>query len=107
MKTGRCTAFWFSVLILGVVGQASAEGDPLTGKALARDSCAGCHDVEPGGQMKQDPPSFAAIAAFRSPAYIQENIVSPHGQMPEIVQVFGRNVDDLVTYIVSLEEPCF
>jgi hypothetical protein len=28
----------------------------------------------------------------------------PHTGMPEVAQVLGLNVDDLVAYIVSLEE---
>jgi hypothetical protein len=27
--------------------------------------------------------------------------------MPDVAQILGLNVDDLVAYIVSLEEPCF
>jgi hypothetical protein len=55
--------------------------------------------------MKQDPPSLAAIAIYRSPEYIRSNIVAPHGAMPDIANVLGLNVDDLVAYITSLDRP--
>ncbi len=57
--------------------------------------------------MKQDPPAFTAIANFRSPEYIHANITFPHQGMPEVAQVLGPDVDDLVAYILSLEEPCY
>jgi hypothetical protein len=56
--------------------------------------------------MKQEPPAFAAIAAYRSPGYIRTNIINPHSNMPEIATAAGLNVDDLVAYITSLERGC-
>ena len=97
----------FGLMSLGISGVALAEGDPVAGKETAREWCARCHDIERGGQWKRDPPSFSAIAAFRSPEYIHSNITFPHERMPDIAQVLGLNVDDLVAYIVSLEEPCY
>jgi hypothetical protein len=54
--------------------------------------------------MKQEPPSFAAIAVYRSAEQIRSKIMVPHMGMPEVAQVLGLNVDDLVAYIVSLDE---
>jgi hypothetical protein len=54
--------------------------------------------------MKQEPPSFAAIAVYRAADQIRSKIAAPHTGMAEIAQVLGLNVDDLVAYIVSLEE---
>ena len=53
--------------------------------------------------MKQDPPSFAAIAVYRSPDQIRSKIIAPHVGMPEVAQILGLEVDDLIAYIVSLE----
>jgi len=78
-------------------------GHAAVGRAVAEQWCAECHDIEPGGRFKQIPPSFAAIAAYRPAEYIRANILFPHDGMPEVVKVFGLNVDDLVAYIQSLE----
>jgi mono/diheme cytochrome c family protein len=80
-----------------------AQGDPEVGQNLAADWCSRCHDIGRQGQMKQDPPSFAAIAVYRSPDQIRDKIIAPHVAMPEVAQVLDLNVDDLVAYITSLE----
>ena len=82
-----------------------AQGDAIAGRHLAMEWCSSCHNVAADGQMKQDPPSFAAIAGYRSPGYIRSNIVAPHGAMPDIANILGLNVDDLVAYITSLDRP--
>ena len=107
MKIDLRSAMRLAVLSIGVSGMALADGDPIAGKEAAKEWCAGCHDVEPGGQMKQDPPAFTAIANYRSPDYIHANITFPHERMPDVAQILGLNVDNLVAYIVSLEEPCY
>ena len=107
MKAAIRSAMCLGLMLLGIPGMALADGDPVAGKEAAREWCAGCHDVEPGGRMKRDPPAFTAIANYRSPDYIHANITFPHQRMPEVAQVLGLNVDDLVAYIVTLEEPCF
>ena len=107
MKASLRSAMWLGVMSLGLSDIARADGDPVAGKETAREWCADCHDVEPGGQMKQDPPSFTAIANYHSPDYIRANITFPHVAMPDVVHVLGLDVDDLVAYILSLEEPCF
>ena len=98
----------FLILVGGALGlhSAWAEGDLEAGQELAVQWCSRCHDIGPDGAMKQEPPSFAAIAVYRTPEYIWTNIMIPHGNMPEIAQVLGLNVDDLAAYIVSLEKPC-
>jgi mono/diheme cytochrome c family protein len=89
-------AFWHN--------QAHGQGDAEAGEDLAADWCSRCHDIGREGQMKQNPPSFAAIAVYRSPDQIRSKIIAPHAAMPEVVQVLGLNADDLVAYIVSLEQ---
>jgi len=105
----RAAAMLFSVsVVVAAAGPAvaAATGDPAKGAALAQQWCSRCHNVQPGGAMKQQPPAFAAIAAYRSPGYIRTNIINPHSNMPEIATAAGLNVDDLVAYITSLERGC-
>jgi mono/diheme cytochrome c family protein len=83
--------------------QAWAAGDPEAGRELAARWCSQCHDISPGGQMKQQPPAFAAIAVYRSPEQIRGKIFFPHTGMPEYAQILGLDADDLTAYIVSLE----
>lgn len=92
-----------ALALLALPAVAAEPGDPARGQELARQWCSECHDVEPGGGFKQTPPSFASIAVYRSPEHIRANILFPHEGMPELAQVFGLEVDDLVAYIVSLE----
>jgi mono/diheme cytochrome c family protein len=82
---------------------ARAAGDAEAGRQLAIEWCSQCHDVMPGGQMRQEPPAFAAIAVYRSPEQIRARIVFPHQAMPEYAQILGLDADDLTAYIVSLE----
>jgi mono/diheme cytochrome c family protein len=97
-------AFIFFVGVALAQSQASAQGDADAGQDLAADWCSRCHDIGREGRMKQEPPSFAAIAVYRTADQIRSRIAAPHTGMPEIAQVLGLNLDDLVAYIVSLEE---
>jgi mono/diheme cytochrome c family protein len=103
-----------SLLLVGIVSAgllgspALAAGDAAKGEALAKEHCSRCHDVAAGGAFKQYPPSFAAIAAYRSEDQIHARIVFPalHSAMPEVAFYFlgADGVDDLIAYIMSLEE---
>lgn len=84
-----------------------AGGDAAKGRELARELCARCHNVEAGGAFKQHPPSFAAIAVFRSKEQIFGRVMYPplHTGMPQLgYQLNPDNVQHLVAYIASLEE---
>ncbi|MGI9334490.1 MAG: c-type cytochrome, partial [Gammaproteobacteria bacterium] len=73
---------------------------------IAREACARCHNVDPGGPFKQHPPSFASIAVFRSQEQIYGRIVFPplHSSMPQIgYMLTPQNVNHIIAYIVSLE----
>ena len=107
MKFAIRSAVCLGVMSLSISSLAMADGDPIAGKQSAREWCADCHDVEPGGRMKQNPPSFTAIANYHSPDTLHANITFPHVAMPDVVHVLGLDVDDLVAYILSLEEPCY
>ena len=87
-----------------------ADADINHGKVLAEQVCSKCHDVGPNGKMKQDPPSFAAIAAYRTRDQIFAKILAPHVAMPKVIYewtwiVNKSSVDDVIAYILSLEKP--
>jgi mono/diheme cytochrome c family protein len=102
------------LVLLGIVSAsllgspALAAGDAVEGEKLAKEHCARCHNVAAGGAFKQYPPSFTAIAAYRSEDQIHARIVFPtlHSAMPEVAFYFlgAKGVDDLIAYIMSLEE---
>ena len=108
MRIGRL-AFTGLALISFVVapGFAQAEGDQDNGAELAAEWCERCHDIQPDGAFKQHPPSFTAIAIYRSEDQIYGRIaISPiHSIMPQMGYVLTTdNINDLVAYIVSLEK---
>jgi len=86
---------------------AFAAGNAAAGAKLAREHCAQCHNVSPGGAFKTYPPSFASIAAYRSEGQIYARIVMPamHSGMPQVALYLLQpdQVSDLIAYIVSLE----
>lgn len=75
------------------------------GKDIADEYCSECHNILPDGEFKQNPPSFAAIAKYRSADQIKQRIISPSShQMPRYTQyMIGGNIDDMVAYILTLE----
>ena len=88
------------------VQYASAEPDPANGATLAQEYCSRCHNVEVNGPFKLHPPSFASIAAYRSPEQIYGRIAFPplHASMPQVGYMLDPgNIEDMVAYIVSLE----
>ena len=94
------------VLTMLSISTALAEGDVAVGEEIARESCVRCHNVEPGGPFKEHPPTFAAIAVYRSDEQIYGRIMFPplHSSMPEIGYMLSPdNVEHLVAYIRSLE----
>ena len=86
---------------------AFAEGDAAKGGELAREICVRCHHVEAGGPFKLHPPSFAAIAVYRTDVQVYGRIMFPplHAGMPQLgYRLTPDNVDHIVAYIRSLEE---
>lgn len=103
----RCLCLGGAIALSGLSGTALAqEGNITMGRQIAEEYCVSCHDVDPGGAFKQEPPSFAAIAIYRSPEQIRERIVTPiHAATPRYAEyMIGGNIDDMVAYIASLEE---
>jgi mono/diheme cytochrome c family protein len=100
-----------SLLAGGAASAAESRGE---GERVARDACATCHQVKPGGRRPEpvwDPdqrtgvraPSFAEIA--RDPAkdaiYIRSVLAQPHAPMKEQM-LSDDDREALVRYIRSL-----
>ncbi len=98
---GFATGLWLAT------ASAFAADDIANGAASAEEWCAACHDVSPDGAFKEYPPSFAAIAVYRSPEQILWRIQVPpeHARMPRLGYILDKQtIRDLVAYIVSLEK---
>lgn len=101
-KFGACCG----ILMTLSISTAVAEGDVATGEEIARESCVRCHNVDADGPFKEHPPSFAAIAVYRSEEQIFGRIMFPplHSSMPQLGYMLSPdNVEHLVAYIRSLE----
>jgi mono/diheme cytochrome c family protein len=102
------TAVALAAIGAAAAGAALAEGDTAAGAALAREHCARCHDVEPDGPPKLYPPSFAAIAWYRTRDQIWARTMFPalHSAMPQVAPwLFSdEDMDDLIAYVVSLDK---
>lgn len=89
-------------------GPPALAGDAANGLKLAQERCARCHDIAKGGAFKQSPPSFQAIAIYRTGMDIWGRIISPspHSGMPNVVWVITpEEVQDLLAYLASLDTP--
>ncbi|NNE48438.1 MAG: cytochrome c [Rhodothermales bacterium] len=97
-----------TVIFCALLGSgAIAEiGDIEMGRTIADEYCSRCHNIEPNGPFKQDPPSFAAIAKYRSAQQVKRRIIRPiHEEMPRYLEyMIGGNIDDMVAYIMSLDD---
>jgi len=94
-----------AVLAAGA-GQASAqEADPEAGFTIAQEFCASCHTIGPDLYFKQEPPSFASIALYRTDRGIRNRILAPHIGMPTLGPILldGDKLEDLIAYIRSLD----
>jgi mono/diheme cytochrome c family protein len=88
------------------MSQSVYAADSAAGRQLAEKWCAKCHNIEKGGPFKLNPPSFASIAAYRTPDVIIGKIIAPsmHSGMPEPMWVLQReDIDNIAAYITSLE----
>ena len=93
-------------LCAALPAMAQGTGDPVAGRPLAEQYCVRCHDIEAGGAFKTMPPSFASIAAFRTPDEITSRIWWPdmHSRMPQMSNLLSiEEVANLTAYIASLE----
>jgi mono/diheme cytochrome c family protein len=81
------------------------DGDPASGRQLARRLCSSCHRVLPMALSdKADPPSFQSIADQPSTTAISLNVFlhSNHNNMPDFM-VSSAVSKDLIAYILSLK----
>ena len=95
------------VISIALATHALAEGSPSEGAKLAKKWCAGCQNVSPDGPFRLQPPSFAAIAVYRSMDQIYGRIAYPniHTGMPQLSYILTPDgIEHLVAYIISLEK---
>ena len=97
----------YACIVGASISAAYAEGSIRSGELAARKSCTICHNIEKNGPFKQNPPSFAAIAVYRSDNQIRNRIFYPdvHSGMSRQLgfALTVETVEDLVAYIRSLE----
>jgi mono/diheme cytochrome c family protein len=95
--------------VLSVIGAMPASaGDAANGQSIAEQRCARCHVIARGGAFKLKPPSFQAIAIYRTADDIWQRIIAPnpHSNMPEVQWTLTPDeVQDLIAYITSLDVP--
>ena len=92
---------------LALLAGSAAAQDVDRGLELAQEHCSRCHDITSEGENKTYPPSFASIAVFRDRDQIRARTVFPqmHSPMPQMIYLLSNdNIDDVVAYIVSLDE---
>lgn len=79
-------------------------GNPSEGQHFAREVCAECHEVEPGGITIFEPPSFADIAADpkTTETSLRVFLQTTHIEMPNFM-LSEQQTDDIVAYILSLK----
>ena len=95
-------------VLLATSPSMAETGDATRGEAIAQQQCARCHDVSRGGAFKKMPPSFQAIAIYRTEPDIWARIIapSPHAAMPEMTWALTpQEVQDVLAYIRSLDGP--
>jgi mono/diheme cytochrome c family protein len=88
---------------------ASADlGDAVEGHRLAEVWCTNCHIVDRATSIgtSTGAPPFAAVARMRAvtPLSLRVFLQSPHERMPDL-HLSRAEMDDLITYILSLREP--
>ena len=83
-------------------------GTPAAGAIIARNLCAGCHDVSddmraPPLRVSGQPPAFTTAAQSRglTPARLRAFLRLPHGEMDNLELTPGET-DDVVSYVISL-----
>jgi mono/diheme cytochrome c family protein len=90
-----------------VGGQTVAQERAVQGHALARQWCAACHMVEPGGTAASDAaPPFAMIAQDQrlTPDQLRAWLAAPHPPMPNL-SLSRDEITNLIAYIKSLSAP--
>ncbi len=100
--------FLATFVMCGLAAAPTLAGDAAAGRRLAEEHCVRCHNIEKGAGFKLKPPSFQAIAIYRTSEDIWSRIIapSPHSGMPDVQwTLMPEEVQDLVAYIASLDVP--
>ena len=95
-------------LAVPIAAGSALAADAENGKKIAGEKCARCHNIEIGGAFKQRPPTFQAIAIYRTEPDIWSRIIapSPHAGMQEVVwELQPQEIQDILAYITSLDVP--
>lgn len=107
--TLRRSAIAASLLAVLALAPARAEqvppGDAAAGRAIALQSCGGCHVVA----ERQLRPAMDGAPAFitlaRDPAVTETSLrvflQTPHARMPNLI-LTNREIDDVLSYILSM-----
>jgi mono/diheme cytochrome c family protein len=96
-----------TALLMACATSSAAQDESIEmGRMIADEYCSRCHNIEPNGSFKLETPSFAAIAKYRSAEQVRRRIIRPiHERMPRYIDyMIGGNIDDMVAYIMSLED---
>ena len=93
------------LVAMTLLPQSAWAADPARGKALARQRCAGCHDIDGGSRRgRSRPPSFGEIAR-RPGAFTasQLSIYMTFSHRPMGAGLVGLgDAGDLAAYILTL-----
>lgn len=104
MAKSRRLLLALGLSLFACAGEASANPD--RGRILAQQWCAQCHGVRPNeASIEPTAPSFSAIAREGSATEYALRVFlrTPHPTMPNFI-LQPEDIDDLVSYIVSLRE---
>jgi mono/diheme cytochrome c family protein len=100
-------ALILAATMIGIASHGAAgqdEGDPASGRALARRWCDSCHivDAQQERGTSTGAPAFAAIANMKSTTAMGLRVFlqTPHGRMPDL-HLTRDEIDDVVAYILS------
>lgn len=99
-------AIFLAISMVPSVASAAAV-DISNGRYLAEQYCSQCHNIEPDAPSKLSPPSFQAIATYRTSGDIFAHIINPslHGGMPELMwHLTMAQFQDVLGYIGSLDK---
>jgi mono/diheme cytochrome c family protein len=91
-------------LALAVSGPAYAQVRAMAGHELARQWCAGCHQVEAEGIARDSAPSFINLANDRSEElnWVRTRLQTPLYPMSGI-NLSNEQIEDIVAYFETLK----
>ncbi|MBX6322450.1 MAG: cytochrome c [Rhodospirillaceae bacterium] len=90
----------------GLATAARAQAPNIVeGRALARQWCSSCHQVEPGGVMTDAAPSFASLAndPDLTPERLRGWLFDPHPPMPDFNLTY-HEIRAIEAYLESLKQ---